>query len=485
MKKLGIRVKAINLIILLVFVITSLCAFASASSLPISDGQLALPENPNSTIVAVEAGDNHTVILRKDGTVQAIGDNEYGQCNTTKEKGFTDIIAISAGSNHTVGLKKDGTVVAVGRNDDGQCNTTKANGFSNIVSISADYVNTIGLKKDGTLAIVGSNDNGQKNVSAKNGFSNIVSIAAGPHYTYALKKDGTAVSAGSGACDTSKLSDVTEITARGDNLACLKNDKTVTTIGSNSNGQCDTTVQNGFKDICAIVASGDFVVGLKTDGTLVSRGTNINLSKQNGFSNIVAISAGNGFVVALRKDGTLVAAGNNSKGQCNVSKLTITKTIEGDKWLESITPSASARYTGNAGDSFIKVIGTRNGKIDVGGNAYQHGLEAWIARWNGTAEKSWAWNEYTLDSKYKSLSGKIVLLKSYNVKNFDTKFDVFGDGKLLYSTELKPKTLPKNININISGVKKLKIYLHDLAAVQGGTSFGLANFKVSTKTLQK
>ncbi len=35
--------------------------------------------------------------------------------------GWKDIIAVSAGQWHTVGLKKDGTVVAVGDNDDGQC----------------------------------------------------------------------------------------------------------------------------------------------------------------------------------------------------------------------------------------------------------------------------------------------------------------------------------------------------------------------------
>ena len=33
--------------------------------------------------------------------------------------------AISAGSSHTVGLKSDGTVVAVGANEDGQRNVSK------------------------------------------------------------------------------------------------------------------------------------------------------------------------------------------------------------------------------------------------------------------------------------------------------------------------------------------------------------------------
>ena len=35
--------------------------------------------------------------------------------------GWRDIVAVSAGSSHTVGLKSDGTVLAVGDNEYGQC----------------------------------------------------------------------------------------------------------------------------------------------------------------------------------------------------------------------------------------------------------------------------------------------------------------------------------------------------------------------------
>ena len=53
-------------------------------------------------------GAGHIVGLRPDHTVVAVGDNEYGQCNITDWK---DIVAISAGDYHTVGLKEDGSVV--------------------------------------------------------------------------------------------------------------------------------------------------------------------------------------------------------------------------------------------------------------------------------------------------------------------------------------------------------------------------------------
>jgi hypothetical protein len=49
--------------------------------------------------------------VKADGTVVATGYNPYGQCEVS---GWSDIVAVSAGSYHTVGLKSDGTVVAVG-----------------------------------------------------------------------------------------------------------------------------------------------------------------------------------------------------------------------------------------------------------------------------------------------------------------------------------------------------------------------------------
>lgn len=83
----------------------------------------AANKNKNvGSIVAVSAGDYHTVGLKSDGTVVAVGSNDYGECNVSEWK---DIIAVSAGCNHTVGLKTDGTVVAAGENDAGQCEVSE------------------------------------------------------------------------------------------------------------------------------------------------------------------------------------------------------------------------------------------------------------------------------------------------------------------------------------------------------------------------
>jgi alpha-tubulin suppressor-like RCC1 family protein len=63
-----------------------------------------------------------------------------------------DIVAVSAGRGHTVGLKSDGTVVAVGKNFDGQCNVST---LKDIVAISADRDYTFALKADGSLCVAG------------------------------------------------------------------------------------------------------------------------------------------------------------------------------------------------------------------------------------------------------------------------------------------------------------------------------------------
>ena len=66
----------------------------------------------------VTAG-GHTVGLKADGTVVAVGNNWYGQLDVG---GWTNVIQVGTGGGvHTVGLKANGTVVAVGDDHYGQC----------------------------------------------------------------------------------------------------------------------------------------------------------------------------------------------------------------------------------------------------------------------------------------------------------------------------------------------------------------------------
>ena len=76
------------------------------------------------------------------------------------------------------------------------------------------------------------------------------------------------------------------------------------------------------------------------------------------------------------------------------------------------------------------------------GNEYEHGIEVWIARWNYTAEKSWAYSVFKLNKEYRNISGKCVLINSYNTNNFNTTLEFYGDGKLI-------KNIP-GTNLNIT-----------------------------------
>ena len=183
----------------------------------------------------ISAGDDHTVGLKKDGTVVAVGDNDEGQCDVS---GWRDIIAVSAGDNHTVGLKRDGTVVAVGLNGYGQCDVS---GWRDIIAVSAGDNHTVGLKRDGTVVAVGFNVDGQFDVS---GWSDIIAVSAGHNYIVGLKRDGTVVAVGfndDGQCDVSGWSDIIAVSAGCGHTVGLKKDGTVVAVGFNEYGRCDVS----------------------------------------------------------------------------------------------------------------------------------------------------------------------------------------------------------------------------------------------------
>ena len=62
-------------------------------------------------ITDISTGDSHLVALKKDGTVLAAGDNQYGQCNVGEWK---DIVRVEANSDSTVGYSSTGEIYVAG-----------------------------------------------------------------------------------------------------------------------------------------------------------------------------------------------------------------------------------------------------------------------------------------------------------------------------------------------------------------------------------
>ena len=260
----------------------------------------------------VSAGAYHTVGLKSDGTVVAVGNNNDGQCDVSE---WTDIVAVSAGNYHTVGIKSDGKVVAVGNNNSGQCNVLE---WTDVVAVSAGDYHTVGIKSDGTVVAVGNNNSGQCNVSE---WADVVAVSAGGYHTVGIKSDGTAVAVGyndDGQCNVLGWTDIVELSAGSHHTVGITSDGTVVAVGNNSSGQCNVLE---WADIVAVFVGGNYTVGLKTDGAAVVTGENG--YGQHGLSewtDIIAISAGKYHAVGLNIEETVITIGHNAYGQCDVSE---------------------------------------------------------------------------------------------------------------------------------------------------------------------
>lgn len=167
-----------------------------------------------SEVVTGAAGEEHSVVVKANGTVWSWGTNYDGRLGDgtdiskkipVKVTGIAGVKSVAAGRRHTVALKYDGTLWSWGGNSAGELGTgdfreklvpTQVLGISNVKEVVASSRHTVALKTDGTVWMWGNSPYGEHsygiNVPTQiQGLNNVSSIATGKNDTFALLENGT------------------------------------------------------------------------------------------------------------------------------------------------------------------------------------------------------------------------------------------------------------------------------------------------------
>jgi alpha-tubulin suppressor-like RCC1 family protein len=266
---------------------------------------------------------------------------------------MADWQSVSAGESHTVAVRSDGTLWAMGRNDNGQLGDGTTVRRSRLVQIGPDthwsfvtagWRHTLALKTDGTLWAWGYNVGQLGDGTSTERWSpvqigsstNWRSVASGNSRTIAVKTDGTLWAWGFGNKSPAQVGSATDwhsVASGYSHALALKNDGTLWAWGANDQGQLGdgtTTPQTVPVQIAsgihwkAVAAGFSHSVGVATDGTLWTWGDNasgqlgdgtntdrLNPTQIGSMTDWSGVAAGYYHTFALKTDATLWACGFN------------------------------------------------------------------------------------------------------------------------------------------------------------------------------
>jgi alpha-tubulin suppressor-like RCC1 family protein len=342
-------------------------------------GQTNKPEEiVASNVVAIAVGGLHSLFLKSDGSLWAMGNNESGQLGDGKfiwtnkpeeiiNKGVT---AIAAGGAHSLFLKSDGSLWAMGNNAFGQLgdgtfsniNRPKKIVSHGVKAIAAGGTHSLFLKSDGSLWAMGNNIFGQlgdgtsnystnkpEEIVSRDGIAIATKLSHDPFgQIHQRRSHVTAIAAGGGS---------TLIQGYGHSLF-LKSDGSLWAMGNNNVGQLgdgtfsDTNQPEEIvpSGVTAIAAGGVHSLFLKSDSSLWVMGDNYpgqlgisflmrtNLPVETVASNVLAIAAGALHSLFLKSDGSLWGMGRDGEGELGDGFLD-PQPPYGTSVLEQIYPS--------------------------------------------------------------------------------------------------------------------------------------------------
>ena len=300
-----------------------------------------------SNIVAISAGNNHSLFLAKNGNVYSCGSDNDGQLGRTsyynynipmqitETIGYLNIVAISTGSRHSLFLDENGNVYSCGNKNQSQLGRTEKDndipiqitttiGSSNIVAISAGGSHSLFLDINGNVYSCGRYDYGQLGrevwydaykplqITETIDNSNIVAISAGFFHSLFLDDNGKVYSCGYGgygqlghgnitSCnfptpiDALAYSNIVAISAGNQHSLFLAKNGNVYSCGRYTYDQLGRTVEDYNYNIP------------------------IQITETIGNSNIVAISAGSFHSLFLAENGNVYSCGTG--GTYNYGQL--------------------------------------------------------------------------------------------------------------------------------------------------------------------
>jgi alpha-tubulin suppressor-like RCC1 family protein len=351
-------------------------------------------------VVAVAAGARHSLAVKRDGSLWAWGDNSQGQIgdgttaslrsSPVQVTGISNIVAVAAGDYHSLAVTASGVLWAWGLNSVGQLgdgtttlrrSPVQVTALPGVAGVAAGQYHSLARTVDLAVWAWGQGGSGQigdgtyTNRSSPTrvpALTGVTAIAAGSGFSMALKSDGLPWG---------------EVWSWGDNADGQLADGTLTKRNSPNAGRRNTASigAGAFHSLTVALdgssgGAGGNAFGALGDGSTTSR---TSLVRTTGLPEALMSEGGGSFTLAVRADGALVAFGYNGYGELGIGSSISFQTspvevpgmvLAQNGWLEA-DDDADGLTNGRE-----MTLGTDTLNPDTNGNGIRDGAEFGIGQ---------------------------------------------------------------------------------------------------------